>query len=546
MVAARILSSKQRIITIVSPKNDDILDVGVAATFSIYAPSETAVKVYKDNTLLGSATSVGGGYWTYSYTPPAVDYTGFTIRAYGVYSNYSVGTFLFVAEANAINTTITAWSKTLGTGGTITGGITDPDGGTNAYSVNAAAGDGSTTYSIASPTMSPAMTEFNHGLDIWVAQKPSTSITTIYFQTNGGIYFNIATEESFSANGGGGYVKVVERRTVASILWKRLRLRREAKTAVSTSWRLNLNNAVAVGNTTCAAGDGIYVYKPRSLDGIIPFTQFEKCNFYYVSTTGGVELWRIQHPWCFDVSIMNSSYRTVQVVKPSGWSPTGNHRGVIMLPARIDVLEPVTPQQAVIDGDLANTYNAVFMANMDDTQTFGCKVDGTINSHAVAGELLPQLAIKFFGCKPGRNFRTVGYSKTAVTAYSLLMNYPNTFAKAGGWDGVWDCYRQWDEVSPPPGQVQGSLIFSLACDTKANFANYDALSLLDSKISTINDKKRLVLAGYSQWSYYLAPFKAELDARGIQYDYENTIRASHTWGSGWFPSMMANLMTDPV
>jgi S-formylglutathione hydrolase FrmB len=166
-------------------------------------------------------------------------------------------------------------------------------------------------------------------------------------------------------------------------------------------------------------------------------------------------------------------------------------------------------------------------------QYYGNQTDGQYQLHTYITEVVTYFAEQFLGCSTNGNLcAAVGYSKSANGAFSMLFLRPDKIGVACGWDGHWDqheFFRVRDSVNPNYTTVENSEYF----DPYLNVAN---------RVSSFNDRERLILLGGSVWNPDLALMKAALDATGVDYQYSYEFNAVHSFSSGWLDDAVSRTM----
>jgi hypothetical protein len=525
----------QRVVTcgITAPVEQSALSVNVETTLTAYATDTSTVEFFQDGVSIGVGTPVGSGVFSLSWTPSTVDYsTQLTAVADGMVT--SAARTIVVAESNNISQTMSGWSKS--TGVTITGGQTDPFGGTGAYLYTMPTVTNANTTTSKAATVTP--TEINGGFEIWAKPVGVTKIL-IYPNDDGAVHSGHIDITNNQKRTRGAYVHVVERRPDG---WCRIWFRFcNATAAGPKSFAIYFESTLGVGQATFAGGEQIYLYAPRTLDGVIPMTTYQKLAIYYISTTNGVELWNWTSPYSNSEADVNNTMREAFVIKPTGWSSSGAYK---VLFALSPIGKGVDHTETVFyDGGFADTYNCVIVVPYTPSTSsawFGCKADGTTNDDAVITEHMVPFAQNHLAVAIGReNTLAIGYSKTASGALSFILRRPDIFGYVALWDFPYA--GDWSEISGFGG--------STAFTTEANWNTYDPKQILAANLASVSDKTRIVLHGYCTFgTAYHSPdeqlvCKADFDANGVSCSYDRTHQAAHSWTSGWLPGAVSALFT---
>ena len=521
-----------------APAEQEIVTVGVAYNMSIYAPGDASVNVYLNNTLLGVATYVGIGVWSYSWTPAAVATTG-VLKATGNTTGDSVVRNVTIAEANAVTTALSGWSQSGGL--TITGGYPDPDGGNNAYLVKInAAVSAASRYLYKTASTSP--TEYQNGMEMWV--KPyGTGMSVLSVAHGGGnCFYDLLSGQSTA---GMMSAAVVETSTNGGGGWNRLQASRSTGPSAQSTFYWYLcrslsTNAITVTSGEVISGIGFYMYDPRWVGTVkLPLTAAQRMAIYFNDLTSGIETWYYKHDFLDTSANMagGPGGLTLKVIKPTGWDATKRYKILYVLPALLASTEGslghATPEAAMIAGDYANIYNCVIVIPYDRAGFlwWGCNSSGAANAHDWVAYVLTDFCKRLLGGSLDRNDHIIlGYSKSAHAAFSLLMRHPDKFGFAGGWDSP--LANGWPNNNSPDSYT-----------TQANWNLYDPIQLISSNVSSLTDRRRLVVMGYEVFPTETALYKAELDANNVSYYDRQVDEGVHSWGtSTWVPIAVEQLM----
>ncbi len=135
----------------------------------------------------------------------------------------------------------------------------------------------------------------------------------------------------------------------------------------------------------------------------------------------------------------------------------------------------------------------------------------------------------------------IGFSKSGVGAFTLLLRHPDLFAKAAGWDIGNDI----DTGFMLPDKKKREIRSRYGSDS--NFENYRISSLIKSNGSKLGPQTRLFL--YNSVS---SREKACVELHQIMVDYRINHRCLyepariHRWDSGWMPEAVRFLMDDLI
>lgn len=512
--------------SITAPVNQEIITEDAAYTITVSAPGNTSVEIFDGVSSLGTCTDAGSGIFTLSWTPTAPDYD-VNLTAVGDVSGTSDNVVVVVAEANRISQNITTWSKS---NTTVAGSQADPDGGTSAYRVLCSAVTNTSCYVLGTASLAPS--EFASGFEVWL-KADGADVVRVYPLEDGATHYadiDLNTGQTFCKK---AYAKIVESKSDG---WRRIWFRFVNAAAGPRNFILYLCNDLTDNTPTMAGTEAMLVYHPRTADGILPFTAYQKMSPYYVSTTSGVERWDYNHPYINSEAEFDLVKYRIDVIKPTGWSSSGSYPVVYALPALLRASEDVAAD--FIAGDYSNTYGCVVVIPYFKGTTqpwYGLKDDNTIDEHAFTADVLTAFATEFLAGNPSRETQLlIGYSKSANGAYSLILRNPTKFGYACGWDGPWTI----DYASQA-----ATLGIDASFGTEAQWLLYDPYTILAANVASVNDKKRLVLLGYESWQSDQPEMQTLLNNNSIEFDYNATDTNDHSWGGGWLNDGMSRLMT---
>ncbi len=127
----------------------------------------------------------------------------------------------------------------------------------------------------------------------------------------------------------------------------------------------------------------------------------------------------------------------------------------------------------------------------------------------------------------------VGFSKSGYGAYTLLMRYPELFAKAAAWDAPL--------MTAEPTRYGMGPIFG----TQENFEKYRVTSLLKQRAPLLRKSSRLVLTGYGGFRRQHEEAHALMEQLKIPHEYRDGPQREHSWNSGWLAEAVELLLQPP-
>lgn len=521
---------------ILLPANQDIVTQSVEYAVSVYAPDDTVVNLYDGNTHIGSMTDEGAGYWSYAWTPTDVDFD-VSLGAIGDVSGISDSNTVVVSGTNLVTQTLTSWTKS--TGVTITGGQSDPDGGNSAYFISLPTVVNTAKFISKIYTSDPASTSSGFQIKVKKAQCGVLFIDMVQGGSHhSNCYLNLTTRET---QGTRAFCKVVGEEDDG---WLRVWFNIIDPQATG-SVTINIYPCLIFGDNTqtATAGDGFYLYEPRTAgEGTLPFTDYQKLIIYINSVTGNITKWDYRHPFINSITDMASAYENIYTIKPANWNVNHTYPVLHALPALlIGTTSGREDVPTIFDqGGYADTYGCVIgMPDFSPATTpwYGQREDGTADQAAFTANVMPGFMQEFLHGSSLRDSNyLMGYSKSGVGAYSLLLRNSSVFGYAAGWDGPWNLNANWAT------QATGFLAV-LMFTTQAQYQLYDPYTILTAHINSVSDKKRLCLLGYHTFSADEAIMRTLLDNNNIEYDYSHTDTGEHSYSSGWLPDGMAMLMS---
>lgn len=124
----------------------------------------------------------------------------------------------------------------------------------------------------------------------------------------------------------------------------------------------------------------------------------------------------------------------------------------------------------------------------------------------------------------------LGFSKSGLGAFSLMLRHQDMFECAGAWDAP--LMKNFpDEFEMP--QVYG---------THANFTNYQFSRLLAQNGDAFRSRPRFVLGGYGGFREHMAAAHTLMVQENIPHLYHNEVKREHRWDSGWLEGMLDALI----
>lgn len=528
------------------PANQEIVLVSAAYAVKVLAPDDTAVNLYQNGTLLGAMT-LTAGVWGYSWTPSAVA-SNANLTAVGNVTGTGLALNCTVAEANGLNQTMSAWSVG-GVSATIVAagsGILDPDGGTNAY--NWAAGSVTSGQILAYTSITGSLTDSFASSEIWVTPKNpgvAGAIDSIVFNnaSNGAVLCVGARSGEGSASDGTAWI--AEQRTVGGRIWSRVQWMPTKSTTTHNPIYHYITNNSQNNNAVFVVGDGMYCYHPRAVSTthLAPSINQQMAMYFdslqgTMGATNGYERYYFKHPWCDTVANMAGGPGGVEVrvVKPTGWTKTGNYPVVYWL-------KPIAPggeageqlTYTMTVDQYANLYNCICVEPFERTQGYwwGKYDDGTHNVY----DWLYQVLVPWVRANLGVSSLKIdtlfiSYSKGGNHLASSSINYAPVVGVAGWWDAATD-------------SVYPAANADLSYNTVTIYNQYDFQHMVAASPTILNvlkDGKHVISDGYYAWGPDQLNLKAVYDANSVPYDYRRVLGSMHSWGS----STSGNLWTQDL
>jgi hypothetical protein len=525
-----------------APVNQEIITEDVAYTVTVTSVGDTSVTLKDGGSTIGAMTNAGGGVWTYTWTPTSPDYD-VQLNAVGNNSGQGQTLTIVVAEANLVSQDISAWTPT---NVTVTGSQPDPAGGSTAYKLTMANGTGA-SYSI-TRNASSAPANINSGQEVWFGYESGCNIKGIHFysSSDGGAHSNTSIKiDDEQARLEDSSIAIVERKVVGSITWVRIWMQfQEAVSQGPQNFTFYFDTDISgTLQSTFTTSDFLYMWKPRTADGNLPFTAAQRYGVYYRSVASGVETWTVNSPYSNTAADLDASPIEFWVIKPTGWSSTGQYPVLYALPA----LSIGTENLRTIFASYPDEYGCVvvipYFRSEGAFYWAGSTASGTHNDH-LSTVAIRDMAIKAMGASSNKDEHLlIGYSKTGFAALNLLMLNPTKFGYAYAWDGKYDNNYATEAATYGWNNYFGS---------SGQFQLYDPKVIAPTYKANVSDTTRIYLSGYYTFGADQLSIKAVFDAESIPYNYQRTLESAHSWTSGWLAQavedlfLMADLIDPPV
>jgi S-formylglutathione hydrolase FrmB len=124
----------------------------------------------------------------------------------------------------------------------------------------------------------------------------------------------------------------------------------------------------------------------------------------------------------------------------------------------------------------------------------------------------------------------LGFSKSGVGAFSLLLRHPELFGKAVAWDAPLMMQR--------PDKYGMADIFG----TQENFEKYRIPALLKQQAAERPASLRLMHFGYGNFREHHQSAHKLMDDLKIAHQYRDGPKREHSWHSGWLPEAVQMLL----
>ena len=495
--------------SMLTPANQTILTVSAAHTLTASKNAE----------FFADDVSIGSGSPSFSWTPTVVDYD-VSLRA-----GESDPITVVVAESNHFSEVLTGWNKTSVT---VTGGESDPDGGMNAYKVTCAVNASAADHRI-DKAASPSGAVADSGFEIWAEYNASMPVLRFYPLEGGAIHYCFIHLGTGETQGNYSSCKIVETRGN----WKRVWFSTAQGGTITNVW-VNLCPALGTSAAITNGTEYVRLYKPRSAEGVLPLTNYQRSQTRYIGVVNNLERWAFRSPLNDSWTYVNQDWY-IDVLKPDAYDP-GTQYPVIY----VGMVEPFVnvyadPLNTIRTIGLHNTHNCIFATcQFRSSPWYGAKNDGTMRYDDLFSDVLTGLVDERYSTIRQRQGRMIlGYSKSGWGGMSLLLKRPDVFGYVAAWDCPWDI-------------TYGTFDTATAFGSLAQFQQTNPRDIFDSYLTSVNDKARIVLAGSATWDADLLSFKSFLDARSIPYTYSRNVLgggvSDHDWDTGWLPDVVADLM----
>jgi hypothetical protein len=493
--------------------------------------------------------SIGSASPNLSWTPTDQDFDVTLLAASG--GSTSDPLTVSVAEANRIATDLSTWSRT--SINAPTSGQPDPLGGTAAYRFTFPAATASHNISKA---MSPVSAVFDSGFEIWAAYDATMPVIMIYpLNTDTSEYcgINLLTGDKV---GNFADACIVQSATSSDgKLWRRVQFKRGKGTfttsTVAIYFKKTLANPLTTSETTDGS-EGISLFFPRSADGVLPFTDFDKFQRFSLGTvtvpttaqnpyTYDCQRWESRSPFVDRRLDMNANRGHIDVVLPDTYDANRAAPYPVLYVLEVENAPGTAFQDglgAVKATGAHNTYDCIlvrtkFSGSIAATPWYGNRGNDTHqhNKHMACLRLFMQ---EKFNTSTSREYhRALGFSKSGWGAMSLMLR-DQLFGYLAAWDVPWTL-------------TYGGTDYGQAAyfGSQAQYQLFNPQDIFDSYLPSVNDKARIVLAGSATFDADTVNMEAFLNTRSIPHTYVRNVLggggADHNWGTGWLPSVLAAL-----
>ena len=123
----------------------------------------------------------------------------------------------------------------------------------------------------------------------------------------------------------------------------------------------------------------------------------------------------------------------------------------------------------------------------------------------------------------------LGFSKSGLGAFTLLLRHPDFFGRAAAWDA-------------PLKMAKPNQIFA----TQENFDKYQVSTLLTKEATKLKTHSRLAIIGYSKFAKYRPHHQAiheQMARLDIPHKYQDVCHGKHDWRSGWLEDAVRFLVS---
>ncbi len=246
--------------------------------------------------------------------------------------------------------------------------------------------------------------------------------------------------------------------------------------------------------------------------------------------------------------VINSSYQhgenAVEVLLPDDFRKTEKYRVLYVLPVETGIGGHFGDGlQQVKAANAHNAHHLICVAPaFDVTPWYG---DHATDPHARHEQYLKKVVVpiieKNYPTVGGRDGRLLlGFSKSGWGAFTLILRDPEFFGYAASWD------------APLMMQTEDFHNYAIPenMGTKENFAHYLPTELVKEHAEAFRDRTRLVLLGHAifgsapgkKFSDHTAQMHEVMEKLGVRHAYNNNLKFSHTWSSGWVKPAIEALM----
>jgi len=146
--------------------------------------------------------------------------------------------------------------------------------------------------------------------------------------------------------------------------------------------------------------------------------------------------------------------------------------------------------------------------------------------------LLPMIEKRYPVLAEPKGRLLVGFSKSGLGAWSLLLRHPDIFGRAASWD------------APLAEEKLASWGTGPTFGTQENFEKYRITDLLERRAELLRkdkDPRRLILLGYGSFKGHVDTVHRRMQSLGIPHVCENTTERRHDWRSGWLEGAVTAL-----
>jgi len=215
---------------------------------------------------------------------------------------------------------------------------------------------------------------------------------------------------------------------------------------------------------------------------------------------------------------------------------TAGMRGLLRLPA--DAPEADRSGNGILEVrrlDIANRYGVVCVAPSFSNWPWIAD-HPTDRTRALESHLLrvvvPLIEARYAVPRTPAARLALGFSKSGMAAFSLLLRHPDIFGYGASWD------------APMLLQAPDRWNMEDTYGTTENYLRYHIPTLLEERAPALAKKKpRLVLMGSSLFKDHVTAIHDRMLALGIPHDYGNEVEYNrHLWGAGWLPEAVERLM----